>query len=76
MPRVKVKSLVARVPPKWIITSGKSSVSGHLAGLGLLTSIDRTALAAYCMCWSHAIQAQAYVVKLGPMITINRIDKQ
>jgi P27 family predicted phage terminase small subunit len=39
-----------------------------LAQCGLLTSIDRAALAAYCQCWARWIEAERTVAKEGSLI--------
>ena len=40
----------------------------ELERLGLLTSVDRAALAAYCTCWALAIEAQKAIQKHGVLI--------
>ena len=43
-------------------------ISKQLVAMGLLTSVDRAALAAYCTAWSHFIEAEANVQKFGMVI--------
>jgi P27 family predicted phage terminase small subunit len=43
-------------------------ISRELLSLGLLTSIDRAALAAYCAAWSRWITAEVNVQKFGAVI--------
>lgn len=43
-------------------------ISAELAALGLLTSVDRAALAAYCSSWSRWIDAEENVQKFGAVI--------
>jgi len=43
-------------------------ISRELISLGLLTSIDRAALAAYCSCWSRWVNADQQVQKFGAVI--------
>lgn len=43
-------------------------ISAELVSLGLLTSVDRAALAAYCASWSRWIDADANVQKFGSVI--------
>ena len=40
-------------------------ISSELAGLGLLTSVDRAALAAYCSSWSRWLTAEEHIRKHG-----------
>jgi P27 family predicted phage terminase small subunit len=43
-------------------------ISAELLTLGLLTSIDRAALAAYCQTWSRWIDAERNIAKYGPVV--------
>jgi P27 family predicted phage terminase small subunit len=43
-------------------------VGSELSRLGLLTSIDRAALAAYCSAWSRWISAEQSISKFGAVI--------
>lgn len=43
-------------------------ITVELHGLGLLSRLDRAALAAYCVFYSRWIQAEAQVKRLGPII--------
>jgi P27 family predicted phage terminase small subunit len=42
-------------------------ISAELLSLGLLTSVDRAALAAYCTAWSRWCDAEANIQKDGPV---------
>jgi P27 family predicted phage terminase small subunit len=43
-------------------------VSAELTTLGLLTSVDRAALAAYCAAWSRWVSAELSIQKFGTVI--------
>jgi P27 family predicted phage terminase small subunit len=43
-------------------------VSVELTATGLLTSVDRAALAAYCSAWSRWVQAEENIQKFGTVI--------
>lgn len=43
-------------------------ISAELVSLGLLTSVDRAALAAYCASWSRWVDADTNVQKFGAVI--------
>ena len=43
-------------------------ISRELIACGLLTEVDRAALAAYCVAWSRWIDAEANVRKFGGVI--------
>jgi P27 family predicted phage terminase small subunit len=43
-------------------------ISKELTSLGLLTSVDRAALAAYCSAWSRWVHADTQVQKFGAVI--------
>jgi P27 family predicted phage terminase small subunit len=43
-------------------------VSRLLLNLGLLTKIDRAALAAYCVCWSRWVEAEGQLKEQGLMV--------
>jgi P27 family predicted phage terminase small subunit len=43
-------------------------ISAELLTLGLLTSVDRAALAAYCASWSRWIAAEKNIAKFGAVI--------
>ena len=44
-------------------------MSKQLFALGLLTQVDRAALAAYCQAWAHWVEANEQVEKLGMIVT-------
>lgn len=57
--------------PKHLDKSAKAEwkrISRELITLGLLTSVDRAALAAYCSAWSRWISAEENVQKFGAVI--------
>jgi len=41
----------------------------ELAALGLLTDLDRAALAGYCACWSRVVKLESTVQRLGEALT-------
>jgi len=43
-------------------------ISRELLGLGLLTAIDRAALAGYCAAWARWIEAETNIQKFGSVI--------
>jgi P27 family predicted phage terminase small subunit len=43
-------------------------VAPELLACGLLTSVDRAALAAYCTAWSRWVQAEKKLLETGPII--------
>jgi P27 family predicted phage terminase small subunit len=43
-------------------------ISAELITLGLLTSVDRAALAGYCVAWSRWIAAELQIQKFGTVI--------
>ena len=40
----------------------------HLVKLGLLTMIDRSAFAAYCVVWTRWVEAEEALTKTGPVV--------
>src|ERR1700732_3971707 len=43
-------------------------ISAHLTSLGLLTAVDRAALAVYCQAWSRWVKAENEIKKFGLVI--------
>lgn len=43
-------------------------MAGELLRLGILTTIDRAALVAYCQAWARWVEAEAQVAKLGVIV--------
>jgi P27 family predicted phage terminase small subunit len=43
-------------------------IAAELAAIGLLTSVDRAALAAYCAAWSRWVVAETKLAKFGSVI--------
>lgn len=50
-------------------------ITKELHALGILTNIDRAALAAYCMAWLDFVYASRMVDEEGEVITSVRVDK-
>uniref|UniRef100_A0A6M3K3R3 Putative terminase n=1 Tax=viral metagenome TaxID=1070528 RepID=A0A6M3K3R3_9ZZZZ len=63
----------ARVPPppRYLDRYGKNEwrrVAGQLLKAGLLTKVDRSALSAYCACYSTWLNAQDQIKKHGVLV--------
>ena len=43
-------------------------MGGELARMGVVTVVDRAALAAYCQAWSRWVDAEGQVAKLGTLV--------
>ena len=43
-------------------------MGGELARMGVVTVVDRAALAAYCMAWARWVEAEGQVAKLGTIV--------
>lgn len=56
------KSLQGEARKEW------NRMSKQLFELGLLTQVDRAALAAYCQAWAHWVEANEQVEKLGMIV--------
>ncbi len=57
--------------PDWLDVTAKGEwerMSGVLSEMGLLTSADRSALAAYCVSYSRWVQAEQQVQKFGTIV--------
>src|SRR5262245_15207940 len=57
--------------PDWLDDEAKAEwgrVVVELRAMGLLSSADRAALAAYCTCWSRWVQAEVQVRKFGAIV--------
>jgi P27 family predicted phage terminase small subunit len=70
---------IARIPPcpKFLSKEAKREwrrISRELLDLGLLTVVDRAALAAYCQCWARWAEAEE---KMGEedFVMLNTTDK-
>ncbi len=64
-------------PPEWLSDAAKAEwerVAPHLSGLGLLTVVDVAALAGYCTCHAHWLEAEAFIREHGMTATL-RDDK-
>lgn len=54
--------------PGWLLPEAKrewSRIVPELHRLGLLTKVDRAALASYCQCWARLVEAQAVLDREG-----------
>jgi len=57
--------------PKHLDKNAKAEwkrISKELTSLGLLTNVDRAALAAYCQCWSRWVSAEEGIAKFGTIL--------
>lgn len=57
--------------PDWLDEEAKAEwarIVPELMAMGLLSRIDRPALAAYCTAWSRWVHAEAQVRKFGPIV--------
>lgn len=43
-------------------------MGGELARMGVVTAVDRAALAAYCVAWARWVDAEGQVAKLGTIV--------
>jgi P27 family predicted phage terminase small subunit len=43
-------------------------MGGELARMGVVTAVDRAALAAYCQAWARWVEAEGQVAKLGTIV--------
>jgi P27 family predicted phage terminase small subunit len=50
-------------------------VSRELDGMGVLTKVDRAALAAYCAAWSRWVHAELQLRRIGPVYLIPGTQK-
>ena len=58
--------------PKWLAPEARREwrrVAGQLEDLGILTIVDRAALAAYCQAWARAVAAEKVIAKDGETFT-------
>ncbi len=63
---------VAPSRPAWLLPEAKrewSRVAPELERLGLLTVVDRAALAGYCQAWAQAVQAEDVLRREGLTFT-------
>ena len=54
--------------PSWLLPEAKREwmrIVPELERLGLLTRVDRAALAAYCQCWARYVEAEADISENG-----------
>ena len=66
----KPLKVIPRCPPELAPAARKEwrRISRHLFDLGLLTAIDRAALAIYCQGWAQWLDAQAQLDKYGSVV--------
>src|SRR4029453_1002250 len=58
-------------PPAWLDGEALAEwgrITVDLAAMGLLSTADRPALAAYCTAWSRWVEAEAQVRKFGTIV--------
>ena len=63
--------------PAWLLLEAKrewSRVVPELERLGLLTVVDRAALASYCQAWGRYVAAEANVTKYGDVMKAKHSD--
>ncbi|MFC5144282.1 phage terminase small subunit P27 family [Streptomyces aureoversilis] len=61
-------------PPEWLPEEARAEwerVVPELARLELLKPVDRSALAAYCLCWDRLVQAQREMAQDGSVLSTN-----
>ena len=61
---------IAPSRPEWLSAEAKhewSRLVSKLGRLGLLTEIDRAALAAYCTAWAHMVEAERRIRDSSPV---------
>jgi P27 family predicted phage terminase small subunit len=64
-------------PPEWLSPAARAEwdrVAPELARLGLLARVDLAALAAYCQCYAHYVEAERFIQEHGLTLAI-RDDK-
>jgi P27 family predicted phage terminase small subunit len=69
---------VAPTMPAWLSAEAKQEwrrIVPELQALGLLTIVDRVALASYCQAWAELVIATQLVTKEGRLITINLFNR-
>jgi P27 family predicted phage terminase small subunit len=57
--------------PEWLDAEAQAEwgrVTAELEAMGLLSVVDRAALAAYCTAWSRWVEAEAMVKKFGTIV--------
>lgn len=67
-PREPVPAADAPTRPGWLLPEAKrewSRIVPELRRLGLLTKVDRAALASYCQCWARLVEAQQVLDRKG-----------
>ena len=63
--------------PDWLLPEAKhewSRVVPELERLGLLTVVDRAALATYCQAWAQYVDAEAQLAKYGAVLKAKHSD--
>ncbi len=63
--------------PEWLMEEAKhewSRVVPELERMGLLTIVDRAALATYCQAWARYVEAEANLTKYGAVLKAKASD--
>lgn len=63
--------------PEWLLPEAKhewSRVVPELERLGLLTVVDRAALATYCQAWARYVEAEAKLSEYGGVLKAKKSD--
>lgn len=63
--------------PEWLLDEAKAEwdrVVPELERMGLLTIVDRAALAAYCQAWARMVEAEAKIEQYGSILKVKGSD--
>jgi len=63
--------------PRWLLSEAKAEwrrIAPELERMGLLTIVDRAALAAYCQAWARMVDAEAKIEQYGSILKAKRSD--
>lgn len=63
--------------PRWLTGEARKEwkrVVPELERLGLLTIVDRTALATYCQAWARYVEAEAMITRYGSILKSEKSD--
>jgi P27 family predicted phage terminase small subunit len=63
--------------PMWLSAEGKAEwrrVVPELDGIGMLTKVDRAALAAYCAAWARLVEAERLIAKFGHIVFVDPVE--
>lgn len=64
--------------PSWLSLEARREwrrITPELSRLGLLSGVDRAALAGYCQCWARWAEAEKTLTEKGMSVEIQREDK-